>query len=438
MLGKRFPDRRVFLRSDTETRFIRLSPLAQFTALTGSAVLVSWTIVATAILLMDSIGSGTVREQARREQAAYETRLNDLSQERDIRAEEAVAAQERFNIALREVSQMQSALLNSEERRRELETGVSVIQGTLSDMIAERDQAQQAVETLSASLEDVTGSARTEQGRAQDTENTLDFLTSALVETAIERDSIQRTSDAHEDEVQQLESEIRLSADRNDQIFRQLEDALSVSVEPLEGMFRAAGHNPETLIGQVRRGYSGQGGGPLSPISFSLPGIDTLPDPDTTRANAILREMDRINLYRIAAEQLPFANPVRNSFRFTSPFGMRSDPRGAGRRMHNGVDFAGPTGTPIYATADGVVTFAGWQSGYGRLVKIQHEFGVETRYAHNSRIRVQAGQRVSRGDRISDMGASGRVTGTHLHYEIRINGNPINPMNYIRAANDVF
>ncbi len=84
------------------------------------------------------------------------------------------------------------------------------------------------------------------------------------------------------------------------------------------------------------------------------------------------------------------------------------------------------------------MTYAGWMSGYGRLVKIQHEFGIETRYAHQSKIRVKVGQRVSRGDRIGDMGTSGRSTGTHLHYEVRVGGKAVNPMTYIKAAKDVF
>jgi murein DD-endopeptidase MepM/ murein hydrolase activator NlpD len=106
--------------------------------------------------------------------------------------------------------------------------------------------------------------------------------------------------------------------------------------------------------------------------------------------------------------------------------------------MHEGHDWAGATGTPIHATADGVVVHAGRQSGYGNLVKIKHDFGFETRYAHLSRIRVNVGERVSRGERIGDMGNTGRSTGTHLHYEIRIGGAAINPMKYIKAARDVF
>jgi murein DD-endopeptidase MepM/ murein hydrolase activator NlpD len=130
--------------------------------------------------------------------------------------------------------------------------------------------------------------------------------------------------------------------------------------------------------------------------------------------------------------------PVKGAFRWTSGFGHRRDPKGAGNRMHEGTDMAGAYGLPVYATGDGVVTHAGWDSGYGRLVKIRHEFGIETRYAHLSAIKVRVGDRVSRGDRIGDMGNSGRSTGTHLHYEIRIGGRAVNPMTFIKAANHVF
>jgi murein DD-endopeptidase MepM/ murein hydrolase activator NlpD len=84
------------------------------------------------------------------------------------------------------------------------------------------------------------------------------------------------------------------------------------------------------------------------------------------------------------------------------------------------------------------VVHAGWESGYGKLVTIRHDFGLETRYGHLSQIVVREGQKVSRGDLIGAMGSTGRSTGTHLHYEIRVGGNAINPMKYIKAARDVF
>ena len=141
---------------------------------------------------------------------------------------------------------------------------------------------------------------------------------------------------------------------------------------------------------------------------------------------------------QLAASKIPFAAPVKTSVRYTSGFGRRSDPINGRGRMHSGQDLAGARGTPIFATADGVVSFAGRQSGYGNVVKIRHAFGYETVYAHLNSIKVKQGQTVSRGDRIGGMGNTGRSTGTHLHYEIRIGGEPTNPMPYMKAARDVF
>ena len=173
----------------------------------------------------------------------------------------------------------------------------------------------------------------------------------------------------------------------------------------------------------------------MAPIALSTKGA---PTPDELRANAILAGLDQMNLYRLAAFKAPFDMPLKDPFRWTSGFGMRQDPKGWGTRMHAGSDMAGAYGTPVYATADGVVIHAGWANGYGRLIKIKHAFGIETRYGHLAQIRVEVGQKISRGDRIGDMGNSGRSTGTHLHYEVRIGGNAVNPMTFIKAANHVF
>jgi murein DD-endopeptidase MepM/ murein hydrolase activator NlpD len=433
-LERHLPERRLFLKSDTETRFIRLRPVTQAVAICGAALFVGWTIIATAVLLMDSIGSGTAREQAARQQATYEARLNALAADRDARAAEAHAAQERFNLALSEVSAMQERLLASEDRRRELETGIEVIQATLRRTLQERDAARGEAARLMAEAAGETPDAR--GADAEELAATVSFLTDALRKTAVEREEISETAAATEAEADQLARELALIEERNDRIFGQLEEAVAVSLAPLDEMFRAAGLPTDRIIEEVRRGYSGQGG-PLTPIVMSTMGGGE-PEPDALRANEILRRLDEMNLYRIAAQKAPFAMPVKSAFRFTSGFGYRRDPRGAGTRMHEGTDFAAASGTPIYATGDGVVTHAGWQGGYGRLIKIQHAFGIETRYAHLSNIRVKVGDRVSRGDRIGDMGNSGRSTGTHLHYEVRIGGQPTNPMTYIRAARDVF
>ena len=429
-LERHLPEQRLFLKSDTETRFMRLRPFTQAAILGGSALVLSWTIVASAVLMMDAIGSGNARDQAKREQALYEARLDALSSERDKRLAEAEAAQERFGLALGQVSAMQSQLLASEERRRELETGIGVIQSTLRNTMRDRDAARAEVLALNGGT-DASGTPDPAL-QAQDMAATLDFMTAALGDTSSERDALAAAADQAQAETDEIAYEKRLMEERNDEIFTRLEEAVTVSMAPLDKMFTDAGMDPDDLIAQVRRGYSGLGG-PVMPL---LPEADdrqgNASDAALDRAQGILDGLDRMNMYRIAAEKSPFAMPIKGAFRFTSGFGRRWG------RLHAGTDFAGSSGTPIYATADGVVVHAGWESGYGNLVEIRHEFGLTTRYAHQSKVRVSVGDRVSRGDRIGDMGNTGNSTGTHLHYEVRVGGNPVNPMTFIKAGNNVF
>lgn len=127
---------------------------------------------------------------------------------------------------------------------------------------------------------------------------------------------------------------------------------------------------------------------------------------------------------------IPSRMPVEK-MTLTSGFGMRDHPVIGGRRAHKGIDLAAPTGTPVYATADGTVEMAQWFSSYGKFVKIEHGADLETRYAHLSGYTVSAGQSVRKGDLIGYVGSTGRSTGPHLHYEVRVSGQAVNPMPYM-------
>ncbi len=148
-----------------------------------------------------------------------------------------------------------------------------------------------------------------------------------------------------------------------------------------------------------------------------------------------MREQGVIQLWESLSERQSLLNATPNIKPargwFTSRFGYRIDPFTGRPEMHAGLDIAGPPGTPIYAPADGIVSHVGFESGYGKLVSIDHGYGVITRYAHNSRIFVEQGQKVKRWDVISAIGSTGRSSGPHLHYEVRIHGVPVDPMNYI-------
>lgn len=115
----------------------------------------------------------------------------------------------------------------------------------------------------------------------------------------------------------------------------------------------------------------------------------------------------------------------------TSGFGMRTHPVLGGRRQHHGIDLAAPTGTPVYATADGIVSRADWYSSYGLYISVEHGASMQTRYAHLSRLAVAAGDNVKKGDLIGYVGSTGRSTGPHLHYEVRVDGLAVNPIPYM-------
>ncbi len=132
----------------------------------------------------------------------------------------------------------------------------------------------------------------------------------------------------------------------------------------------------------------------------------------------------------------PKGSPVEEGY-ISSSFGRRKHPKTGRRDFHSGVDIAAWPGTPVRATADGIVSFSGWSGGSGKLVVIEHGFGFTTCYAHNKKIRVKVGQKVRKGDIISYVGSTGNTTGSHVHYEIWIDKKPVNPKTYLRRSKHV-
>lgn len=424
--GDLLSEKEIFLKTGTGTRYIRLTAPTQIVAIGALGALVAWSVFSAALFSFDALGAGSMRDRAEREREVYESRIAEMAAERDNRAAEARRAQSRFTAAMHAVSRMQGELLTSEERRAELETGLETLHATLRRTMDEREAARSEAELVLARLESASEDSG-DDSRLEETTAALELLSDVLARTAVERDAIAAVAAESRAHVDDLILDHQLAAEKNDRIFGRLEEAMQVSVEPLDDMFRKVGLDPDTIIAAVRSGRSTPDA--LGPIRISTKG--DLTDPDTSRANAILDRLGDMDVYREAAERTPFSRPVRAVVRNTSGFGPRWG------RMHEGQDWAGPHGTAIHSTADGTVIHAGRLSGYGNLIKIRHQFGIETRYAHLSRIRVKVGQKVSRGDHIGDMGNTGRSTGTHLHYEVRVNDRPVDPMTYIRAAQDV-
>lgn len=144
--------------------------------------------------------------------------------------------------------------------------------------------------------------------------------------------------------------------------------------------------------------------------------------------------LTNIQAYEVEQRKLPAALPCSGNI--TSYFGVRENPFwGKSSETHEGVDIANSLGTPIKAAGEGIVTFSGWKSGYGYVIIINHGNGYESFYGHNSKLKVSVGTEVKRGDLIALMGSTGRSTGTHCHFEVRLNGTPMDPFKLINQFN---
>ncbi|WP_296600316.1 M23 family metallopeptidase [Phenylobacterium sp.] len=194
--------------------------------------------------------------------------------------------------------------------------------------------------------------------------------------------------------------------------------------------FRMAGLSPSSFSDGA-----GSLGGPLieSKDPRALAAVLDVDDDFAVRIQRAARDLSEAKALAAAANDLPLARPTSNTQQ-TSGFGVRFDPFTRRPAYHSGLDFSGGYATPIYSTGPGVVAYVGQRSGYGNVVEIDHGRGLKTRYAHLSGFSVQRGQRVAIGQRIASMGSTGRSTGTHLHYEVWVNGRAQNPGRFLKAG----
>ena len=194
--------------------------------------------------------------------------------------------------------------------------------------------------------------------------------------------------------------------------------------------FRMAGLTPSTFANSA-----GALGGPLieSKDPRALAAVLDVDDAFAVRIQRAAHDLSDANALAEASREMPLGRPITAGSQ-SSGFGVRFDPFTRRPAYHSGLDFSGGYATAIYATGPGVVSYTGVRSGYGNVVEIDHGRGLKTRYAHLSGFAVRPGQRVGVGQRIAAMGSTGRSTGTHLHYEVWVNGRAQNPGRFLKAG----
>ena len=220
--------------------------------------------------------------------------------------------------------------------------------------------------------------------------------------------------------------------------FRQLESqqlalvdkangAAQAKLQDTQALIRRLGLDPSRFVASSDwNGATTAVGGPYIPVS-----ADAEP-----RFKDLFLSWKKLSAMQSALAAIPAFMPVKD-YRYTSSYGVRYDPFNGGAAMHAGTDMAGAQGEPIYAAASGTVLQAGRSGGYGNIVELAHGKGIDTRYGHLSAILVKPGEAVRQGQLIGRMGSTGRSTGTHLHYEVRIDGHAVNPRPFLDASNYV-
>jgi murein DD-endopeptidase MepM/ murein hydrolase activator NlpD len=221
----------------------------------------------------------------------------------------------------------------------------------------------------------------------------------------------------------EAEDSMETLAEKQVAFVEQVAEKVGERTDRITAILKKIGHAPPAQEDGV--------GGPFVPL-------DADADPETFRSNVALitAELDRYAAAREMAGQLPLAKPVSNAD-ITSRYGTRIDPFLGRPALHTGIDFRATTGYPVKSTAAGKVILAEYNGGYGKMVEIDHGNGVTTRFGHLSRILVKPGQQVPKGFVVGRAGTTGRSTGPHVHYEIRIAGKPIDPIRYIRAGSEI-
>ncbi|MEL6478132.1 MAG: DUF5930 domain-containing protein [Pseudomonadota bacterium] len=426
-----FPDRRIYIRTDQQTRYFEVSPFTQFGFALVTAGALGWSAFSTTAYVSRATDArqAEVRLEAMRE--AYEAQLAIKTAERTGLETDLSQAIERGDALTERLSEKQQQLVAHATELKEADRELHALRDSHAKLVAVQREAEDIISGLSREVSQLRLDLAAAQSQESGMTDALGLLTGTMNQVIEDRDQAAERSEELDVAVSRLQAEITKWENRQERVIAQLETAARTSLSALTKVFERANIDLERVLSETKRDYSGSGG-LFEPIESG----DQAEHEADLRIAALMSDLERVNLMRLAADRLPFGRPTIGARR-TSGFGIRRDPFRGRASMHSGVDFAAPRGHPIYSTANGVVTFSGRMSGYGIVVKIKHAFGFETLYAHLSRSRVKVGEHVERGDRIADMGSTGRSTGTHLHYEVRIDKEPVNPAKFIEAARDV-
>ena len=459
-----FPERQIYIRSDGRVQFFTFGPSLQATLAGLILIFLGWVAFATVnVIFKDRII--TAKDHRFQEmQAAYENRLADLQISYDELNGALVGAEDKFKAAADDLQTKQNTIANFLNRKAQIEASIGrgavspaipnipaftgpSNDGPASDSLDVGAPLQGGIDSEGgSSLSVLPGPAAPQPRTAKpvrasllnDTFAKLRKMASAIF-TRPPRDTAALSA------IYAQHPGLRAVADQTarvagmgkseSQLMDKTHQALSNDMVALREIVRRTGINPDQF--QHKIADSEGVGGPEIPLDRVQ--VNGIKDPafNTTylRASATLGQLSDLSF---EMSHIPLAVPVSGAgVEPTSGFGARVDPFTRRYAFHSGIDFAGPWGAQVRATAPGTVTFVGSRGGYGNMIEIDHGMGIHTRYGHLSTITVRAGMKVEKDATIGRLGSTGRSTGPHVHYEVWYDDKVRNPVNFIEAGRHV-
>jgi len=523
VLNRVFVPREIFLRSDGQVQFIRISPLHQKLAVAAVAFVAAWGLYASTSYVVHHFTMASKDREIERHKLAYFDLLAEVGeyheqfaritrdleenqsfllsmleqdpgqrgtlegiQERlktsETERERVVVAREglrskltKFETDLRDIANrnvslqsqvkaMRDMLYTTEtqrvqvaEARERLGRKLEVVERDLSAMA----EAKRQLELTVVELQDSLAASRSENVALQDVGEALQGeiaalegqladagereigLTQQVASVAQELAEANQRGEQLQSEKTYLETRVdgmqqRMEGYRESQLalVGRLRNQTDLSLDALEKTIAMTGIDVENYLAALDLPSTSQGG-PFVAAEGEDDGTGTGTDELGMSLSVLDLRLNRWQALQELMRSIPFSAPLEQ-YRITSSYGSRRDPVNGRKARHNGMDFGGPIRTSVYSTAPGKVVFAGWRGHYGRMVEIDHGKGVRTRYGHLKRILVKAGDVLPNRHKIALLGSSGRSTGPHVHYEVRLNGKPLNPAKFLTAGRHVF
>jgi murein DD-endopeptidase MepM/ murein hydrolase activator NlpD len=462
-----FPERQIYIRSDGRVQFFTFGPSLQATLAGLTLIFLGWVAFATVNVIFKDRIIAAKDHRYQQMQSAYEARMADLQMSYDELNGALVSAEDRFKATADTLQAKQNAIAGFLNRASQVQNSLGgrnvapppplpSLAGLAGGARPAPSQVElgpepgfTADEAGSSALTMMPGIAppQPRTGRPVRT----GFLDKALTRVAALFRSVRqsvsvatRLPDSAKAYAQHpalralAEQTARLNriGQSETEVMARTEGALGQGIGNLRNVMRRAGLNPETF---TRKIAASEGvGGPDIPLTQVR--IEGISDPRFTQAYlTAAARLDQLNGLSAAIDHVPLTMPVSaGSFDKSSSFGARVDPFTGRYAFHPGIDFAGPWGSTVRATAPGTVVFAGARGGYGNMVEIDHGYGIHTRYGHLSRINVRVGTHLAKGAGLGRVGSTGRSTGSHVHYEVWYDDVVKNPNNFIEAGRHVF